>query len=150
MSELFLELFSEEIPPKLQIDAREKIKNIFIENLKKKNITFKTFNSFSTPKRLVFIFDGIPEKIEQKEKILKGPKIGSPQIALDGFISSNNLNKSDIYEKDLENGRYYFAKSKSKTIDVFNELGVIIPNVLKNYSWNNFSIYSSFIFINFL
>ena len=117
MSELFLELFSEEIPPKLQIDAREKIKNIFIENLKKKNIIFKTFYSFSTPKRLVFIFDGIPEKIEQKEKILKGPKIGSPQIALDGFISSNNLNKSDIYEKDLENGRYYFAKSKSKTID---------------------------------
>ena len=144
MSELFLELFSEEIPPKLQIDAREKIKNIFIENLKKKNIIFKTFYSFSTPKRLVFIFDGIPEKIEQKEKILKGPKIGSPQIALDGFISSNNLNKSDIYEKDLENGSYYFAKSKSKTIDVFNELSVIIPNVLKNYSWKKAMKWSTY------
>ena len=135
MSELFLELFSEEIPPKLQIDAREKIKSIFVENLKIKNFIFKTSNSFSTPTRLVFVFDGIPDKIDQKEKILKGPKIGSPQIALDGFINSNNLNKSDIYEKDLENGRYYFAKSKSKTIDVFSELKAIIPNVLKNYSW---------------
>ena len=62
MSELFLELFSEEIPPKLQIDAREKIKSIFVENLKKKNIIFKTSNSFSTPTRVVFVFDGIPDK----------------------------------------------------------------------------------------
>ena len=91
MSELFLELFSEEIPPKLQVDAREKIKKIFEENLEKKKIKFESSNSFSTPKRLVFIFDGVPEKIEQKEKIIKGPKTAAPTNALEGFLNSHSL-----------------------------------------------------------
>ena len=122
MCEFFLELFSEEIPPKLQTDAREKIKKIFEENLEKKNIQFKSSHSFSTTKRLVFVFDGIPEKIKQKEKILKGPKVGAPQTAIDGFLKSNNLNKSEVYEKDFGKGKFYFAKTRLNTIDVFQEL----------------------------
>jgi len=59
MAEFFLELFSEEIPSKLQIDARQKIKAQLEETLKKKEIKFKNSKSFSTPKRLTFIIDGI-------------------------------------------------------------------------------------------
>ena len=97
MAELFIELFSEEIPSKLQIDTRRKIKQIFEEKLQIKEIKFNSSRSFSTPKRLVFVIDGLPEKIEQKGKNLKGPKADSPQVALDGFIKSNNLSKSDIF-----------------------------------------------------
>ena len=86
MAEFFLELFSEEIPSKLQIDARQKIKAQLEETLKKKEIKFKNSKSFSTPKRLTFIIDGIAEKIIQKGKILKGPKVGCPESALSGFI----------------------------------------------------------------
>ena len=117
MAELFVELFSEEIPAKLQIDARQKIKQIIDEKLKKKEIKFKSSKSFSTPKRLVFVIDGIPEKIEQKKKIMKGPKVNAPQSALDGFMKSNNINKTDIYKKTLEKGEFYFAETKSKVID---------------------------------
>ena len=81
MAELFIELLSEEIPSKLQIDARQKIKNIIEENLKKSEIYFSSSKSFSLPKRLVFVIDGIPEKIEQTSKIIKGPKIEAPQTA---------------------------------------------------------------------
>jgi len=81
MAELFIELFSEEIPAKLQIDARQKIKQTIDEKLQKKEIDFKSSKSFSTPKRLVFIIDGIPEKIEQNKKIIKGPKVDEPQVA---------------------------------------------------------------------
>ena len=63
MAELFIELFSEEIPSRLQIDAREKIKNIIEDKLKLKEIKFNSSDSFSTPKRLVFKIDGIPNKI---------------------------------------------------------------------------------------
>ena len=104
MAELFIELFSEEIPARLQVDAREKIKRIIDEKLKKKEINFKSSKSFSTPKRLVFFIDGIPEKIEQKKKVIKGPRTQAPQVALDGFIKSNNLNKQDVYKKTLEKG----------------------------------------------
>ncbi len=69
MAELFIELFSEEIPSKLQIDARKKIKQNIDERLKKKEINFQSSKSFSTPKRLVFVIDGIPERIVQKKKL---------------------------------------------------------------------------------
>ena len=135
MSEFFLELFSEEIPPKLQKDAKSKIKYLLEENLNKKMIGFKSSKSFSTPKRLVFVIDGIPKKIQQKSKIIKGPRIDAPQVALEGFLKSNQLNKSDIYEKEIEKGKFYFANTKLKMIDVFEEFKLIIPEVLKNYSW---------------
>ena len=135
MAELFIELFSEEIPARLQIDARKKVKLLIEERLNKKEIKFKTSRSFSTPKRLVFIVDGIPDKIEEKQKILKGPKLGSPQVALEGFMKSNKLSKSDIFKKKIDKGDFYFAKTKAKVINVSKELELIIPEVLKNYSW---------------
>jgi glycyl-tRNA synthetase beta chain len=145
MAELFIELFSEEIPAKLQIDARQKIRHMIDERLNKKEIDFKSSRSFSTPKRLVFVIDKIPEKIEEKKKIIKGPKIDAPQVALDGFIKSNKLDKSDIYKKKLEKGEFYFAETKPKIIDVLKELEFIIPEVLQAYSWKKsmkWSIYA--------
>ena len=135
MAELFIELFSEEIPAKLQIDARQKIKQMIDEKLQKKEINFKSSKTFSTPKRLVFFIEGIPEKIEQKKKIIKGPNVDAPQTALEGFIKSNNLSKLDIYKKNLEKGEFYFAEIKPKVIDILKELQSIIPEALQSYSW---------------
>ena len=144
MAELFIELFSEEIPAKLQIDARQKIKQMIDERLHKKEINFKSSQSFSTPKRLVFVIDGVPEKIEQKRKIIKGPKVGAPTAALDGFIKSNNLNKSDIYKKNLEKGEFYFAETKPRAVNVLKELQTIIPEVLQAYTWKKSMKWSIF------
>jgi len=135
MAELFIELFSEEIPAKHQIDARQRIKQLIEEKLKKREINFKLSKSFSTPKRLVFLIDGIPEKIEQKKKNIKGPNVNAPQTALDGFIKSNNLTRQEIYKKKIEKGEFYFAETKSKVIDVLQELQSIIPEAFKSYSW---------------
>jgi glycyl-tRNA synthetase beta chain len=135
MAELFIELFSEEIPAKLQIDARQKIKQMIDEKLLKNEINFKLSKTFSTPKRLVFFIEGIPEKIKQKKKIIKGPKVDAPQVALEGFIKSNSLSKTDIYKKKIEKGEFYFAEIKSTEIDVLKELQSIIPEVLQSYSW---------------
>ena len=153
MAELFIELFSEEIPAKLQIDARQKIGRIIDEKLQKKAINFKSSKSFSTPKRLVLVFDGIPEKIEEKKKIIKGPKVDAPQVALDGFIKSNNLSKLNIYKKKLEKGEFYFAEVKPKIIDILKELQLIIPEALKSYSWKKsmkWSVYDLKLFIFFI
>ena len=144
MAELFIELLSEEIPAKLQADARRRIKEMLEEKLKKKEINFKLSKSFSTPKRLVFFIDGLPEKIEEKGKNIKGPKVGAPEVALEGFIKSNNLNKSDVYKKEIEKGEFYFAKTKSKTIDILKELQLIIPETLKTYSWKKSMKWSSY------
>ena len=116
MAELFIELFSEEIPSKLQIDARQKIKTLIEDKMKKKEIKFTVSKSFSTPQRLVFFIDGIPEKIKENKKVLRGPKVGVPEIAIVGFIKSNNLNKKDLFKKKTEKGDFYFANKKKKKI----------------------------------
>ena len=144
MAELFLELFSEEIPSKLQIDARENIKKILEERLQKRKIKFNSSKSFSTPKRLVFVIDGISETIEQKKKILKGPKVGVPQVALDGFIKSNNLNKIDIYKKNIEKGEFYFASTKAKIVNLIDEFEFIIPEALQDYKWKKSMKWSTY------
>ena len=135
MAELFIELLSDEIPAKLQIDARDKIRQLIEERLQKKEINFSSSKSFSTPKRLVIFIKGIPEKIEQQKKIIKGPRVGAPSTALDGFINSNKLNMSDIIKKTTDKGEFYFAETKVKIIDVSKELQLIIPEALKAYSW---------------
>ncbi len=135
MSELFLELFSEEIPSELQKNAREGILKLFTENFDKLDINFKSKKSYSTPKRLVFFFDGIPEKMEKKGITIKGPKVNGPTIALEGFLKSNNLDRTKIFEQSTEKGRFFFAKINPKTILVKQELAEIIPDILNKYSW---------------
>ena len=135
MSELFLELFSEEIPPGLQKNAREGILKLFTESFYKLNINFKSNKSYSTPKRLVFFFEGIPEKIEKKGITIKGPKVEAPTVALEGFLKSNNLDRTKVFEQSTEKGRFFFGKISPKTILVKQELSKIIPEILNKYSW---------------
>jgi len=135
MSELFLELFSEEMPSGLQKHAREGIQKLFTESFDKLNINFKSNKSYSTPKRLVFFFEEITEKIEKKGITIKGPKIDSPKSALEGFIKSNNLDRTEVFEQSLDKGRFFFAKINPKIILVKKELAKIIPDILNKYSW---------------
>ena len=135
MAEFFIELFSEEIPVKLQTDARQKIKKIIEENLTGKDIKFNLSKSFSTPTRLVFYINGISEEMLEKEKVIKGPKVGSNKIALAGFLKKNKLANSAVYKKNTEKGEFYFAKIKPKKIKILNELQTIIPEAIQNYSW---------------
>ena len=135
MSELFLELFSEEMPSGLQKHAREGIQKLFTESFDKLNINFKSNKSYSTPKRLVFFFEGIPKKIEKKGITIKGPKVDAPTIALEGFLKSNNLNRAEVFEQSIEKGRFFFAKINPKIILVKQELAKIIPDILNKYSW---------------
>ena len=109
MSEFFLELLSEEIPSTLQKNARDVLLKLFKESFEKNDIKFKSGKSFSTPKRLIIYFEGIPKTIDQKSLNIKGPKVGTPPEALEGFIKSNNLNESDIFKESNEKGEFFFA-----------------------------------------
>ena len=135
MSEFFLELFSEEIPANLQKNARSNLIQIFKDFFEKKNISFNNEFSFSTPNRLLILFEGIQLEIHQKEEEIRGPKIDSPENALSGFLRSNNLQDKDLYKKENEKGIFYFAKKPSKTIKVSDLLNENIPLILDKISW---------------
>ena len=135
MSEFFLELFSEEIPANLQKNARNYLLQNFKDFFEKKNINFNNEFSFSTPNRLLIIFEAIKPEINQKEEEIRGPKVDSPENALKGFLRSNNLQDQDLYKKENEKGIFYFAKKPSKIIKVSDLLNENIPLILDKISW---------------
>ena len=99
MSEFFLELFSEEIPSSLQKNLREDLLASFNSLFKEKSISFEKSQSFSTPNRLVILFENVQKQVVVKSEEIKGPNINAPEIALGGFTKSNNISKKDLYKK---------------------------------------------------
>ncbi len=135
MSELFIELFSEEIPPKLQISARSQFERLLTQNLSSLNLKCEAFNIYSTPTRLVAFVSGLPAKIKFQATEVKGPKLGVPENVIENFARSKGVNISDLYEKKLDRGTFYFLKTKGKEINTEEELSKLIPESLNEISW---------------
>ena len=135
MPEFFLELFSEEIPSRLQKNLREKVLDDFRNLFDKKLIKSKKSFSLSTPNRLVIVFEGLDNLIQIKSEEVRGPKIEAPTQALEGFIRSNKVERENLYKKKTEKGEFYFYKSKSKSLRTHDLLIEFIPKILANYQW---------------
>jgi len=135
MSEFFLELFSEEIPSSLQTNLRSDLLNAFKDLFEKKTIKFKNSATYSTPNRLIILFEGVEREITLKSEEIKGPNIKAPNEALEGFLRSNNLDKSKVYKKTTDKGEFYFYKTSSKKLNTHSILEVSIPEILKKIQW---------------
>ena len=135
MSELLIELFSEEMPPNLQINARNQFKKFFGEALLSLNLKYKSFEVYSTPTRLTATVSGLPSRIKILPTEIKGPKLGVPQSVVESFAKSKNIKLSDLYKKKLEKGVFYFVKTKGKEIIIEEELIKNIPKSLGQISW---------------
>jgi len=144
MSEFFLELFSEEIPSSLQKNLREDLLNSFTKEFNEKSISYKKNSSFSTPNRLVVLFEGLQKKILLKSEEIKGPNVKAPEIALEGFIRSNNIVKKDLIKKKLDKGEFYFFKTKSKKLSTQDLLEELIPQILNKIQWKKSMRWSDF------
>jgi len=135
MSEFFLELFSEEIPAGLQQNARKTLLESFHKLFSEKKIVFKKSTSFSTPNRLVILFEGLSKEVIQKEEEIRGPIISAPEKALEGFIRSNKIEKKDLFKKKKEKGEFYFYIKSSKKTNTINLLQEQTPIILENLQW---------------
>jgi len=135
MAELLLELYSEEIPPQLQIGARDQLKQFIEKSFEEESIKYKEILSYSSPTRLTLVTEGINEKIKIESKEIKGPKIGSPDQILQGFINAKNISQSDLIEKETEKGKFYFIKTAPKSILVEELLISMLPKALTSISW---------------
>ncbi len=135
MAEFFLELFSEEIPPKLQKNTRDFLLENFQKLFEEKNLKFKNSKSYSTPNRLIIFFDGLDKEIKEKSDEIRGPNINAPEKALEGFLRSNQITKNQIYKKSMEKGEFYFFKTKETITDTIIFLEENIPSILNKISW---------------
>jgi len=135
MAEFFLELFSEEIPAGLQKNLRENLLEDFQKYFLKKSIRSKKNFSLSTPNRLIIVFEGLDKEIKIPSEEIRGPKVEAPEQALDGFMRSNRIEKKDLFKKSIEKGEFYYFKTKTKKLKIFDLLTELIPKLLANYQW---------------
>tara|TARA_B000000437_G_scaffold22374_1_gene15639 strand:+ start:443 stop:2515 length:2073 start_codon:yes stop_codon:yes gene_type:complete len=135
MAEFFLELFSEEIPAKLQRNLREKMLEEFQNFFSSKSINSKKNFSLSTPNRMIIVFEGLDKQIKISSEEIRGPKTNAPEQALEGFLRSNRIEEKDLFKRNTEKGEFYFFKSKAKTLNTQELLTEFIPKLLENYQW---------------
>ena len=135
MSEFFLELFSEEIPSSLQKNLRRDLLDNFNKLFSEKSISFKKSSSYSTPNRAVVVFRGLQKQVVLKSEEIKGPNVNATEIALEGFVRSNNISKKDLLKKKTDKGDFYFFKTKSKKLNTHDLLKERVPLILQKIQW---------------
>ena len=135
MSEFLLELYSEEIPPQLQINARKDLKESLKKSFEEESLKYKSISSYSTPTRLTILVKDIPEKIKISAKEIKGPKVGVFEDIMNSFIKAHNASTKDIFEKETEKGNFYYIKTKPKEILTKDLLTKITVQSIASLNW---------------
>ncbi|MCP5369411.1 MAG: glycine--tRNA ligase subunit beta [Rickettsiaceae bacterium] len=135
MSELLLELFSEEIPALMQVPASESYKKIFENFLLQQQVKYESIKVFCGPRRITIYIEGLPAYIDPITNEIKGPKIDAPQNAITGFYQSHQISQEELIIKKIKDIEYYFFIQKTeakKTSELFrNALGELIDS----YTW---------------
>ncbi|MBK8209489.1 MAG: glycine--tRNA ligase subunit beta [Rhodospirillales bacterium] len=127
MPELLLELLSEEIPARMQARAAADLKRLVCEGLGKAQLAFTRAEAYVTPRRLALVMDGLPEQQPDVREDRKGPRVGSPEKAVEGFLRAVGLaSVAEAEVRETDKGSFYFANKVMVGSDTIAELGIII------------------------
>ncbi|MBM3552733.1 MAG: glycine--tRNA ligase subunit beta [Alphaproteobacteria bacterium] len=137
MSDLLFELFSEEIPARMQRQAADDLKRLVTNALVERGLTYEGAAAYVTPRRLALQVVGLPSRQPDLREERKGPRVGAPEAAIAGFLKSAGLASLDQarIEKDKKGAEFYLAvieRSGAETIDVLAE---ILPAIIKSFPW---------------
>lgn len=136
MAELLIELFMEEIPARMQVRAGEDFKRLVTDKLSAAGIAFTKAEAHSTPRRLALLVDGLPTAQADVREEKKGPRVGSPEQALAGFLKSAGLSSIDQAEqRDTGKGVFYFAVIEKKGGATIDALPGIIDAAIRELPW---------------
>jgi glycyl-tRNA synthetase beta chain len=136
MAELLLELLSEEIPARMQTRAAEDLKRLISEGLKGAGLSFTEARAFATPRRLALVVDGIPAARADVSEEKRGPRVGAPDQAVQGFLKGAGLASLDQAEKrDTGKGEFWFAVIKKKGGPTAEVLPGIIDAAMMALPW---------------
>jgi glycyl-tRNA synthetase beta chain len=136
MSELLLELFSEEIPARMQGRAREDLARLLGDKLKPAGLDFVEIKTFATPRRLTAVVDGLPERSPDACEERKGPRVDAPDAAINGFLKAAGLTSVDQAEVREDNkGSYYAAMLEKPGRGTAEVVAEIVPEIVRNFPW---------------
>ncbi|HEV2187420.1 MAG TPA: glycine--tRNA ligase subunit beta, partial [Stellaceae bacterium] len=136
MGELLLELLTEEIPARMQRQALDDLVRHLGEWLKAQRIEAETLTGYVTPRRLTVIADGIPDKVRIDREEKRGPRVGAPQQAVEGFLRSVGLlSISQCEKRSTDRGEFYFAVLMQGGQSTDEVLPDLIYSTLHDIEW---------------
>jgi glycyl-tRNA synthetase beta chain len=137
MPDLLFELFSEEIPARMQAKAAEDLRRMVTDKLVAEGLVYEGAKAFATPRRLALTVHGIPVRQADLKEERRGPRVGGPEAAIQGFLKATGLASiADAkIQRDPKKGDFYIAlieKPGRATLDVLSE---ILPVIIRTFPW---------------
>ena len=135
MSDFLLELRSEEIPARMQAGARAELEKLFCREMDAAGVEAGEITVWSTPRRLALIARGLPLATEAVSEELKGPPVGAPDQAVDGFCRKAGVDKADLEVREVKGRETYFAVKNVPGRATADLLAEAIPAIIRDFSW---------------
>src|SRR5712672_18182 len=137
MPDLLLELFSEEIPARMQAKAADDLRRMVTDRLVAEGLVYEGAKAFATPRRLALTVHGIPARQSDLKDERRGPRVGGPEAAIQGFLKANGLASLEEakIQRDPKKGDFYVAlleKPSRATLDVLADM---LPVIIRTFPW---------------
>lgn len=135
MPDLLIELFSEEIPARMQRRAGEDLKKRMTDGLVEAGLTYAGAHALSTPRRLTLAIDGLLAASPTVREERKGPKVGAPDKAIEGFLRGAGLTRDQLEERDTPKGAVYFASFEKPGRPAADIIAEVLEATIRNFPW---------------
>ena len=137
MPDLLLELFSEEIPARMQARAADDLRRLVTERLVEAGLVYEGAKAFATPRRLALFVQGVPARQPDLREERKGPRVGAPAAAVQGFLKAAGLASLDEahIQRDPKKGDFYVALVEKPGRPAIDVLAEILPVVVRTFPW---------------
>jgi glycyl-tRNA synthetase beta chain len=131
MPQLLLELFSEEIPARMQVQAARDLERMARERLAEQGFLPEAMTAFAGPRRLTLVIEGLPEAQADRTEERKGPRVGSPDKAMEGFLRSTGLTMDQLVDQD----GVWFARIERKGRPTPEIIAEMVEAIVRNFPW---------------
>ncbi len=135
MPDLLIELFSEEIPARMQARAREDLKKLVTDGLVEAGLTYRSAGAFSTPRRLALAVEGLTAESPTTREERKGPRTDAPEAALEGFLRSTGLTRDQLEARDDKKGQVWFATIVKPGRPAAGIVAEVLEATIRNFPW---------------
>ncbi|WP_170446619.1 glycine--tRNA ligase subunit beta [Ruegeria arenilitoris] len=135
MPDLLIELFSEEIPARMQTRAGEDLKKRITDGLVEAGLTYAHAHALTTPRRLTLAVEGLLAESPTIREERKGPKVGAPEKAIEGFLRGAGIRRDQLEERDTPKGAVYFATIEKPGRPAAGIVAEVLADTIRNFPW---------------
>jgi glycyl-tRNA synthetase beta chain len=135
MPDLLLELFSEEIPARMQAGAARDLERLVVGALSERGLLFEGIKAFAGPRRLTLAISGLPAKQADVKEERKGPRVGAPEKAIEGFLRGAGVTLEQCQKQNDGKGEFYVAVIEREGRETATVLGEILPEMMAKLPW---------------